>query len=76
MSPTRSIPTWNEDNKSLHNAICEARVSKDSVDSLKQLLRLNKQKFLDLLDSQLKDTSHRNNLNASRCIKKRIVIQS
>jgi hypothetical protein len=71
MSPTHSIPTWNEDNRSLHDAICEARATKDSADSLKQLLRLNKQKFLDLLDNQPKDTSHRSNLNASKCPKKK-----
>jgi hypothetical protein len=65
MSFTYSIPTWTEENRSLHDAICQARVTKESADSLRQLLHLNKEKFLILLDNEAKNNAHRTTLNSS-----------
>lgn len=68
MSPIYSIPTWTEENRSLHDAICQARVSKHFADSLRQLLQLNKERFLNLLDNEPKNSAHRTNLNNSMLI--------
>ncbi|KAI8970167.1 nucleoporin Nup186/Nup192/Nup205 [Mycotypha africana] len=66
MSPMQSIPIWTEENRSLHDAICQARVSKESANSLKQLLHLNKDKFLQLLDNEPRNSSHRATLNSNK----------
>ncbi|KAI9473490.1 MAG: nucleoporin Nup186/Nup192/Nup205 [Benjaminiella poitrasii] len=66
MSPTFTIPTWTEENRSLHDAICQARVSKESANSLQQLLQLNKEKFLNLLNNEPKNPSDRSTLNSSK----------
>lgn len=65
MSSIYSIPTWTEENRSLHDAICKARVSKFSADSLRQLLQMNKEKFVHLLDNEPKNSGHRANLHSS-----------
>jgi hypothetical protein len=70
MSPIYNIPTWTEENRSLHDAICQARVSKYSADALRQLLQMNKEKFVNLLDNEPKNSEHRRNLNASTLMNK------
>ncbi|CEP15804.1 hypothetical protein [Parasitella parasitica] len=66
MSSMYSIPTWTKENRSLHDAICQARVAKESADSLRQLLHSNKEKFLVLLDNEGKNHAHRSTLNSHK----------
>ncbi|KAI8638705.1 nucleoporin Nup186/Nup192/Nup205 [Parasitella parasitica] len=66
MSSTFSIPTWTKENCTLHDAICHARVAKESADSLRQLLHSNKEKFLVLLDNEGKNHAHQSTLNSNR----------
>ncbi|KAI7906401.1 nucleoporin Nup186/Nup192/Nup205 [Cokeromyces recurvatus] len=66
MSPIFTIPTWTEENRYLHDAICQARASEASANSLQQLLQLNKDKFLNLLDNEPRNPSDRNILNSNK----------
>lgn len=62
------VPTWTEENRSLHNAICQARVSVEAVSELQLQLQINKEKFIQLLDNEAKNQAHRSTLNNSECI--------
>lgn len=66
MSLTFSIPTWAEENRSLHDAICQARVNVEAADELKHQLQMNKERFINLLDNEPKNSSHRATLNSSK----------
>lgn len=66
MSQMYNIPTWTEENRTLLDAISQARVSPEASNILQQQLYFNKQKFIDLLDSQPKNSSHRTDLNSSK----------
>lgn len=61
-----SIPSWTEENRALHDVICQARVSAQAANELQQQLQLNKQRFLNLLDNEPKNRSHRELLNSSK----------
>ncbi|KAI9354412.1 nucleoporin Nup186/Nup192/Nup205 [Pilaira anomala] len=61
-----SIPSWTEENRALHDVICQARVSAQAANELQQQLQLNKQRFLSLLDSEPKNRSHRELLNSNQ----------
>ncbi|KAG2192756.1 hypothetical protein INT47_008407, partial [Mucor saturninus] len=66
MSHTYSIPTWAEENRSLHDAICQARVNVEAADELKHQLQMNKERFINLLDNVPKNSSHRATLNSNK----------
>lgn len=61
-----SIPTWTEENRSLFDAICQARVSVEAAQDLQHHLQLNRQKFIDLLNTKPKNATHRATLNSSK----------
>lgn len=61
------IPTWTEENRTLLDTLSQAKVSPEISNSLQQQLYMNKHKFLELLDNQPKNSSHRADLNASKC---------
>ncbi|KAL0136800.1 nucleoporin Nup186/Nup192/Nup205 [Mucor lusitanicus] len=67
-----TTPTWTEENRRLHDTICQARVSRGSAAALRQTLHLSKSKFLMLLDSQPKDEQHRTMLNSNKAYINRI----
>ncbi|KAI8358504.1 nucleoporin Nup186/Nup192/Nup205 [Choanephora cucurbitarum] len=66
MSLVYSIPTWVQENQSLHDIIYQARVSKLSADALNQHLQLNKEKFIHLLNDEPKNPAHRTMLNSKK----------
>ncbi|KAG2231221.1 hypothetical protein INT48_001223 [Thamnidium elegans] len=66
MTQTQSIPTWAEENRALHDAICQARASVEAADELKHQLQMNKQRFVNLLDNEPKNSSHRATLNSNK----------
>lgn len=68
MSEMHSIPTWTEANRSLHDAICQARLSVEAAEGLQQLLQSNKERFIDLLDNIPKDSTHRSQLNSGKLL--------
>ncbi|KAF1796787.1 nucleoporin Nup186/Nup192/Nup205 [Mucor lusitanicus] len=72
MSYSSTIPTWTEENRSLHDTICQARVNNDSAAALRQILHLYKNKFLMLLDSEPKNAQHRTMLNSNKAYINRI----
>lgn len=61
------IPTWTEENRTLLDTLSQAKVSPEISNSLQQQLYMNKHKFLGLLENQPKNSSHRADLNASKC---------
>lgn len=73
MSYSSSIPTWAEENRILHDTICQARVSKDSAAALRQILHIHKEKFLMLLDSEPKNAQHRAMLNSSMYLERTVM---
>ncbi|GAA5798583.1 hypothetical protein HPULCUR_003988 [Helicostylum pulchrum] len=66
MNQTQSIPTWVEENRALHDSICQARASVEAADELKHQLQMNKQRFVTLLDSEPRNTLHRETLNSNK----------
>lgn len=71
MTQPQSIPTWVEENRALHDSICLARASVDAADELNHQLQMNKQKFVNLLDNEAKNPSHRATLNSSKFLLKK-----
>lgn len=71
MNQTQSIPTWVEENRALHDSICQARASVEAADELKHQLQMNKQRFVTLLDSEPRNTLHRETLNSSKFLLKK-----
>ncbi|KAL9541318.1 hypothetical protein MBANPS3_009192 [Mucor bainieri] len=71
-SSMTAIPTWTEENRSLHDSICQARVSKEYAGVLRQTLHMNKYKFLALLDSEPKNTQHRAMLTSNKAYINRV----
>ncbi|KAL7312233.1 hypothetical protein PS15m_008020 [Mucor circinelloides] len=72
MSYSSNIPTWTEENRTLHDTICQARVNKDSAVRLRQILYINKERFLMLLDSEPKNAHHRSMLNSNKAYINRV----
>lgn len=70
MTQTQSIPTWAEENRALHDVICQARASVEAADELQHQLQMNKQRFINLLDNEPKNSSHRATLNSSKFFSK------
>lgn len=60
------IPTWSEENRSLHDVICQARISVELASELQHQLQINKEKFINLLDNEPKNQNHRATLNSSK----------
>lgn len=73
MTQPKSIPTWVEENRVLHDSICQARASADLADELNHQLQMNRQRFVDLLDNEAKNPSHRAILNSSKFLLKKHV---
>lgn len=73
MSYSSNIPTWTEENRTLHDTICQARVNKDSAVALRQILYINKERFLMLLDSEPKNAHHRSMLNSSTYLDRNVM---
>ncbi|KAL4205904.1 nucleoporin Nup186/Nup192/Nup205 [Rhizopus microsporus] len=66
------IPTWTEENRTLLDTLSQAKVSPEISNSLQQQLYMNKHKFLELLDNQPKNSSHRADLNANKAYINRV----
>ncbi|CAO3664623.1 unnamed protein product [Rhizopus stolonifer] len=72
MSQMYNIPTWIGENRTLLDVISQAKASPETSNLLQQKLYFNKQKFIDLLDLQPKNSSHRTDLNSNKAYINRI----
>ncbi|KAI9255327.1 nucleoporin Nup186/Nup192/Nup205 [Sporodiniella umbellata] len=65
MSQINSIPTWVSGNRELLDIISQIKSFPENLTLLRQQLYLNRQKFVDILDTQPKNGTHRIDLNSS-----------